>query len=101
MFANHWWENRYADPTPIDTVKRKLREWGWRVRLDLCWDEHDGFDVGAYVGDWKPACGPFLFHRQMEDFENTEGEWVNLGPWRLMVALHPDAFRGFDEGAIK
>jgi hypothetical protein len=78
----------------IERLRFEVRRFFWRLRVDVCFDESDGFDVGAFVGDWKAARGPFLLHRQMHG-------WGEYGPWRLMIALTPDAYRGFDEGAIK
>lgn len=67
------------------------------MRIDLCFDESDGFDVGAFVCTWKRARGPFLLHRQSgEPYGETDA-----GPWRLMIALTPKAYVGFDDGACK
>lgn len=74
-----------------------------RLRIDLCFGEHDGFDVGAFVGDWKRARGPFLLHRQYinESAYAADPSPECYGPWRLMVALSPKAWDGFDDGAGK
>lgn len=97
LLPNHWWNNRFfPDDTPLDTAKRKLREWLYKFRIDLCWDENDGFDIGAFCGKWKRARGPFMFHQQME----CECPHC-YGPWRLMIALSPKAYVGFDDSIGK
>ena len=107
IIPNHWWNNRFfPDHTPLDTVKRKLREWLWGVRIDLCWDESDGFDVGCFYACNKASLGPFMLHRQSECKDRSHHEDCCLrpecyGPWRLMIAMTPKAFDGFDEAAIK
>lgn len=108
LLPNHWWYNRFfPDDTPLDTVKRKLREWirEWfgKIRIDICFDEHDGFDLGAFCGTWKRARGPFMFHKQYLNesaYAANDGPGCH-GPWRLMIALTSKAYVGFDEAIGK
>ena len=101
---NHWWENRFHECTPFDTLKRELRRWLYKIRIDVCFDESDGFDVGAFYVNNKPSWGPFMFHQQSEctTLEHYNDCCLKCpGPWRLMIAFTPKAFDGFDEAAIK
>lgn len=104
LLPRHWWENRFGpgEPTPLETCKRVLKEMFSKIRIDLCWGENDGFDVGCFAYDWKPSKGPFLFYRDIVDqVETDEGVIYTPGPWRLMVALGSRAFVGFDDGVLK
>lgn len=83
-------------PSWRERIDHAVRGFFYRFRIDLCFDESDGFDVGAFVYDWKRARGPFMFHRQSGDHSSAEA-----GPWRLMIAFTGKAYDGFDEGASK
>lgn len=69
-----------------------------RIRIDLCFNEQWGYDVGCFCYEWKRSFGPFMLHRQSHDNHRTT---AFVGPWRLMVAFTPAAFRGFDEAICK
>lgn len=74
-----------------------------RCRIDLCFDEMDGYDLGCWCFAWKRARGPFMLHRQYVNESAYAADDCEEcgGPWRLMVALTPAAYRGFDEAICK
>lgn len=105
FYGNHGWENRHGTNYPTDTLADLIKSLMRKLRVDLCFDEHDGFDVGVFVGTWKRARGPFLLYREYLNESamaaDTQGDPTAYGPWRLMVALSKDAWDGFDDGAGK
>lgn len=104
FYGNHGWENLHGTNYPTETLTRWLRHMASKVRVDLCFDESDGFDVGAFYVTNKPSFGPFMFHRQSEckTLEHYNECCLRCpGPWRLMVVFTSKAFDGFDDAAIK
>lgn len=103
LLPRHWWENRFGpgEPTPLKTFKRVLKEMFSKIRIDLCWGENDGFDVGAFYVYNKRAWWRFMLHRQgaCDNLDHKEDLCLRpecAGPWRLMIAIDRKAFDGFE-----
>lgn len=105
MFSNHGWENTHFGNTRMDSFKHWIKSVLYKVRVDLCFDGQDGWDIGLCVGTWKRSRGPFLFYREYANESAMAADCMNdptaYGPWRLMVALTKKAWDGFDDGAGK
>lgn len=85
----------------FEAFKSWLRSTLYKARIDLCFDESDGFDVAIFTGTWKRALGPFLLHRQYLNEVSMVVDCPAYGPWRLMIALTTEAWGGFDEACGK
>lgn len=103
FYGNHGWENLHGTNYPTETLAEWVQGMLRKVRVDLCFDEHEGFDVGVFVGTWKRSRGPFLLYREYlnEASMVCDACDAEYGPWRLMVAVNKSAWDGFDDGAGK